>query len=361
MGAADEKRRYIPQHTYCGGVQRDDRFDNIRGVLIILVVIGHFLMPLYQTRFITGIFYAIYIFHMPCFILVSGYYAKSCIKNGRFRWGKVVQVLWLYFLYENVVFITEGLVYGRSGPIPNYFYEEGAPWYLLTLGTYYLITPLISRVKKAEGRLITVLFSIVLVIILKYLIHVESFLCIDRTLSFLPFYIAGFYLSIDIVSRYVLWSGKRIMELVSVIILLIVLLLSYDVLLRWNLVVYGADFSRYAEHQHSYIWLINLGWYICAFVISMAFIGAMPGRRMIVITDLGKNTLPIYFLHRPIRDLLEYAGFFELINPHSKINVILYILMCAGLTILLGSRPVSRLFAPIRSVFDPLLKRVGAL
>ena len=51
------KRSYISQHTYRGRLQRDMRLDNVRGALIILVVIGHFLFPLHmsETRLILGI------------------------------------------------------------------------------------------------------------------------------------------------------------------------------------------------------------------------------------------------------------------------------------------------------------------
>ena len=60
------------------------RLDNVRGILIILVVIGHFLLPLlkFETRLIIGLIYLIYAFHMPCFVMLSGYYSKSIYSEG---------------------------------------------------------------------------------------------------------------------------------------------------------------------------------------------------------------------------------------------------------------------------------------
>ena len=58
-----------------GAGARDARMDNVRGILIMIVVIGHFLLPLERTRFVTGLIYAIYVFHMPCFMILSGYFA----------------------------------------------------------------------------------------------------------------------------------------------------------------------------------------------------------------------------------------------------------------------------------------------
>ena len=64
---------------------RNDYFDNIKSVLITLVVIGHFLLPLESTRLKDGLVNVIYLFHMPMFIMVSGYFAKGMYEGKRFR------------------------------------------------------------------------------------------------------------------------------------------------------------------------------------------------------------------------------------------------------------------------------------
>ena len=43
----------------------------------MLVVIGHFLLPMERTRFVGSLIHIIYLFHMPMFALISGYFAKS--------------------------------------------------------------------------------------------------------------------------------------------------------------------------------------------------------------------------------------------------------------------------------------------
>lgn len=63
---------------------RNDYFDNIKSVLITLVVIGHFLLPLESTRLKDGLVNVIYLFHMPMFIMVSGYFAKGMYAGKRF-------------------------------------------------------------------------------------------------------------------------------------------------------------------------------------------------------------------------------------------------------------------------------------
>ncbi len=355
------KRRYIPGQ-YKGNIQRDERFDNVRGMLILLVVIGHFLMPLYQTRFITGLFHVIYVFHMPCFVLVSGYYSKSVYRDGRFKWGKIVQLLWIYFLYENVVNITEGLLDGYIPIFPNYFNESGAPWYVLVMAYYYALVPLFYKMASTrKKKAFSIVFMVVFICFFKYLVNPGSFLALDRAISFMPYFYIGYCIDSRTVEKYLLWGGKIFVEIATVIMLLIVFVTTYDFLMRFNLVIYGADYARYGASNLPFAWLINLVWYAAAITISAAFIGGMPGRRMFLLTNLGRNTLSIYFIHRPVRDLLQYMDFFTLINPHSKVSVILYILSLILLTEVFANPLFSSLFSRIRRVFDPLLEKAGAL
>ena len=62
---------------------RDFHIDNIKGVLIFLVVLGHMLGYLQETHsaFATGVRTFIYFFHMPGFIFMSGYLAKGFLTK----------------------------------------------------------------------------------------------------------------------------------------------------------------------------------------------------------------------------------------------------------------------------------------
>lgn len=361
MSPVSRKRQYIPQHTVKGRLQRDDRFDNVRGVLIILVVIGHFLFPLYQTRLITGIIYAIYIFHMPCFVMVSGYYAKTVYKDGHYRLGKVIQMLWLYIVYECVVWVTEGLAYGVMTPIPNFFRESGAPWYLLCMAYFYLTLPAFHNIDSPRAQVGVVIMLMLFASFGKYVLLTGSRLCLDRAVSFLPFFYIGYFSTQTVMDSFLLSRYKRPVEIIAGALLIITFLFTYDFFDRWKLVVFGASYNRYPAEEQGYLWLYNILWYAAAFIISLGFISSMLNRRMLIITSLGRNTLQIYFLHRPIRDIMQFLGFYELIDPHSKINVLLLILFCIGLTIFLGGSALNRLFTYLKSMFDPLLEKAGAL
>jgi fucose 4-O-acetylase-like acetyltransferase len=57
---------------------RDYLFDNLKFILIILVVFGHLIERyINQSIYLKVIFINIYLFHMPLFIFISGYFTKS--------------------------------------------------------------------------------------------------------------------------------------------------------------------------------------------------------------------------------------------------------------------------------------------
>lgn len=62
---------------------RNKSLDSLKFVLIILVVLGHFLEPSrYSNKLSCDLYSVIYAFHMPLFIMLSGYFTKTCtIKN----------------------------------------------------------------------------------------------------------------------------------------------------------------------------------------------------------------------------------------------------------------------------------------
>lgn len=60
--------------------QRNYHFDNMKGILILCVVLGHTVSNLFSvwgnylaTKYL---YYLIYTFHMPVFIFISGFFSK---------------------------------------------------------------------------------------------------------------------------------------------------------------------------------------------------------------------------------------------------------------------------------------------
>src|SRR5699024_11474008 len=81
------------------GGSKDLRMSNLKGILIFLVVFGHFI-EIYKKEYYE-LFVFIYAFHMPVFIFLSGYFAK------RMRISKIIYLILIYLVFKtflNVIF-----------------------------------------------------------------------------------------------------------------------------------------------------------------------------------------------------------------------------------------------------------------
>lgn len=325
---------------------RNLRIDNAKGILIILVVIGHFLLPDTSTRFTTNTLYLIYTFHMPCFIFLSGYLAKGVYpQKGTFRWDRLFKLLWLYFLFKIGVHITEGLLEGSIGMKINFFHESGAPWYLLALAIWYLFIPLFYPPNSRPSRK-WVAMAVVLFVGLAggYAGKLRDFLSMDRVLAFTPFFYAGCYFSERTMEQ--LGSGRwRTILLVSALFSASVVFFgTYDFFEKYRRAVYGAMYYRFAPELYPFCWLIRLVVYLLAASLSFGLLAAMPNRRLPLLTTLGERTLSVYVLHRLIRDLFQYFGFYDVYNVHSKLQVLALMAGCVVLAAVLASKPVCLAF-----------------
>ena len=63
--------------------KRSAYWDNIKAILIFLVVLGHFLLAMQKKSvLVEAVYWWIYSFHMPAFVFASGYFAKSFVKKN---------------------------------------------------------------------------------------------------------------------------------------------------------------------------------------------------------------------------------------------------------------------------------------
>ncbi|MGN1111458.1 MAG: acyltransferase family protein, partial [Oscillospiraceae bacterium] len=70
-------------------------WDNIKGLLILLTVFAHILFQLqYKSDTIDSTVDFIYMFHMPAFVFVSGYFGKS--DNSR-SFRSIIKLVVLFF------------------------------------------------------------------------------------------------------------------------------------------------------------------------------------------------------------------------------------------------------------------------
>ena len=160
-------------------------FDNIKGILIFTVVFGHFLFKYssHHKKSITRkIVVFIYSFHMPVFVFISGFLSSE----NSVKFNKAIKLLILYYIFNYPFSFI--LYYYYNKPF-NFLFPKYSYWYLLSL-FYWRIS--IKYIYKINYIFIK---SIVISLLIGYFKFFSNFLSLVRTITFFPFFIAGYKIS----------------------------------------------------------------------------------------------------------------------------------------------------------------------
>ncbi|MDR7075524.1 fucose 4-O-acetylase-like acetyltransferase [Neobacillus niacini] len=268
---------------------RSKYFDNAKFILIFLVVFGHMISPYKeQDKILFTLYTVIFLFHMPAFILISGYFAKGYKKEGYLR--KTVQkILIPYFIFQIIYSVFYFLV-GKEKTLEfDLFQPHWSLWFLLSLFFWNLLLYIFARLKWV-GLLIAVLLGIGI----GYIDEAGSFLSISRTFVFFPYFLLGFLLNGEHLKRII---GAKYAVPSGVVILLMTFLF------------FGLGFP-----QDAVPWLLgdtsyeNMGGmqlsdgllralqYGLTLMVVFAFLPLIPSNQY-RITKIGERTLYVYLFH----------------------------------------------------------------
>lgn len=281
-------------------------WDNIKGILIVLVVFGHFLYEFRSNLTLELVTKVIYLFHMPAFVFLSGYFSKS--ENAR-KNEKLFRFLF-YYTVGNIFFMWFSAVMYRTTfnlLVPYYSY-----WYLIALvvwrkGANYITNPKSILPLSIIASLLIGLFP-----------EVDNTLALSRILCFFPFFLLGYGLKKEKIEQFLLRKGtKEILLGISLICILIV----FGIIIAPNFSLNELLMDPYTNQNQIFNRLVML---IIAFGMIYGIILAMPKIKMPVLTKWGKNSLYIYIYHRLITLLI--AAFWKY-NQNTTSTLILSIIM----------------------------------
>lgn len=173
---------------------RDNQIDNIKGLLIFLVVFGHMLLA--SSNRDNGILTLIYSFHMPAFIFLNGVFSKNASLRKALRFGAMYLVVQV--LYILVVKVTSYPWIPENHIVVTPIFHV---WYLLSLTFWYSLALLIKRFSL--NRRIVLIVSILAALLIRYTnFDVDgNFLSYMRTIVFAPYFVLGFYVTTDDLSK----------------------------------------------------------------------------------------------------------------------------------------------------------------
>lgn len=317
--------------------------DNARYWVMLLVVIGHSLTQFVAMDSARGVYVWIYSFHMPFFILISGYTARRYMGDAR-QVRRIISTLVVPYL---IIEISMQMImrHYTGEPDPYAFLSpQWLGWFLAALFVWRLTTPIWRALKYPITTSIIISLTV-------GLIEIPNVLALPKILGFLPFYVIGMHMSRE---RFDRLADVRI-RIASAVLLagsfVYCYLYSADWTLDWLLWK-----QRYGEDplaatplegitQRAELLVVGL-------VLTFAALSLVPRRRSWT-TRMGGRTFYCYLLHGYVILVLRYQfEVFDRLDPYGAPAVVLTMVVATIVANLLMTQLVARVFRP---VFEPRL------
>lgn len=313
---------------------RDSYWDNLKGILILLVVCGH-LGERYvnDSNLLKHIWILIYSFHMPLFIFVNGYFARKSSKPAEKKSLKMLK----YYLLMQLLFVAGNhLILGEELELSILASPAYCCWYLLFLVYGYLFIKILPRERERVWKWI--LCSLVLSLIVGFDVSVGHSYGVGRTFYFLPYlFLGALWADID---KPVRSSGKRRIICGAVAVLAFMILWHLGSTEWFNRRLFSGHLSYEALYpDHIWFGLFNkIMAYVAGIVLGIVVLNFIP-RRKTFLCFLGQHTLLIYLVHifvfpmefHLIRNL-QFTGIKEL---NSAIILLILLVSAAGICYIL--------------------------
>lgn len=324
------------------GNNRSLYWDNIKGFLILLVVFAHIL---YQFKagsgYINATFDYIYMFHMPAFVFISGYFGKS--ERSR-SFGNIFKFAFLYFIFNSITLFIKYKDGLTSLTEPLYSY-----WYLIALIAWRLTA---HKIAKIRG-IVVILFAAAM--ISGFFPSIDNHFAIARIIGFYPFYMLGYKLTEEKSKKLtgISYSNRMLLGIVSVLGAAILAFALHVIL----------DFKGMALYLQPYKDLTEvLGravFFTTALLVLFALRSLAHEKELPFLTLFGRNSLWIFVLHRMFA---LWAGDFITLFPDG-FRVPLSVIFTFGICILFGNDHVagfmSRFTSSAADIFTGKAKKIS--
>ncbi len=306
---------------------RNHYMDNIKGILIFLVVYAHFLLFYVEegtastfARFLT---YFIYSFHMPLFVFVSGYFSKDVDKV---RATAFERLLVPYLIFNTLMLIAVSL--SEPGKYEfGYLTPVFVNWFILALFFWRIFLKDLVRLKYILPISFLVAFFI------GYVPDVTNYLALARTLAFFPFFLMGYYADGETLRKIRSFNKPLVLCGLTVFGVIAYMIADSGTL---PITLFIA-----APYQTPFDPMARIIFFLFAMMVGTSILCLCPNRKMWFITASGEQTLLIFLLHRYITFL-----FYEFLPPEawSRWHLLTTFVLSLLTVAILGGKRLSRAY-----------------
>lgn len=308
---------------------RDPFFDNAKFFAIVLVVAGHAIEGLRDVRFAHAAYLFVYMFHMPVFIIITGYFSRRfTFAGGKAR--KLLTNLAVPYVVFETAYSTYHWAVGHSKFEISLLDPYYLTWFLLALFAWRLSTPVWQQIR----------FPIAVAVVISLLSGMDQLpatLEMNRVFGLVPFYVLGLFLK----PEHFELVKKRTSAVLGALILILGFAFTYLFAVRHMATEWV--FWRSGNptlHVNNLVGTgMRLGLLLAAGVLVAAFLSLIP-RREHWFTRLGSATLYAYLLHGFVVKLAAYLGWLHHPALHTVPGVLAVAAAGAVLATLLCTPPV---------------------
>ncbi|NUW30139.1 acyltransferase family protein [Nonomuraea sp. SMC257] len=302
--------------------KRDPYLDNVKFLLIALVPIGHALVPTLDADSSRAAYIFIYTFHMPLFVIISGYLSRN-FWNSNAKTNKLVDTFVVPYVIVEVGYAALRTALGQKWSL-TIIDPAWLNWYLLALLFWRLSTPVWKRMKYP------VPVAIAIYLFAGYS-QISGDFSMDRFFGLMPFFVIGLIMQpehFDLLNR-------RWIKIVSLVVLASAAAVAVYIAPKATLKPF---YFKHSYQDMDLSWWMGLGvrtgLLVCSLAVCFAVLALVP-RGETWYSDLGTRTLYCYLLHGIPVLIAKEKGWLELPWLHGPLGVLAISSSCFALAIVL--------------------------
>ena len=310
--------------------KRDPWFDNAKMLLVTLVVVGHSWSLLAESFSTTWAYNFLYLWHVPAFVMVTGYLSRSFTFSRRNLSRLLSTVVLPYLVFEAMLTTFRSAVGGEHhGPL--WLNPHWPMWYLAALVLWRLATPLLQRLPYA--------LPVAVAVSLVGGATSGDTLDLARAMGLLPFFVIGLLATpgqLDLLRR----PAARLSALTA-----FALALALSTLVETRLG--GTEWlywrSSYSQLHVSFLTGVagRALLLAAATALALSFFALVP-RRGGWFSRLGSATLVVYLFHGFVVKSVDYTGFPDWSSRHPVTALAVSTLVAVPVALVLAAPPVAR-------------------
>lgn len=260
-------------------VPRDEKLDSLKFYLIVLVIIGHVISADAVSGINASIHNFIYLFHMPLFSILSGYFTSTS-KGKHMNLQSIKDCFFLFLIFHLLQLLTwKHFDFSWKDVLsPQY-----AMWYLLALCYWRLLVVYLPK----KWNLYYIFTGSIMLGLLIGFVPLSGFLGLRRAIAYAPFFFMG-----HLIKKYKMMDIlKKQSDVVAYAIICTGLFCSLLINRNLSVILYTED---YPNGNTIYI-VLRIAFYIFSAILSIAIIKVTPSTSRMA--WWGKNSLFFYLWH----------------------------------------------------------------